>query len=64
MLTKEEYILSRIRSFISFKMDDEESINPFAINELIEQWSFDYDMKREFRPHILEKRQENENKFI
>lgn len=55
MLSKEEYVIIQIKNYIYLKIGDEESIIPYVLNELIEQWEFDYDMGSELRPHILER---------
>lgn len=46
MLTKEEYILSRIEALIKHYLKEGKNINHSSLLELITQWSFDYEMEK------------------
>ena len=52
-MTKEEYILKNIEALINYYKDD--SIKASDLSNLINQWSFDYDMEKKYRPEILKK---------
>jgi hypothetical protein len=51
IISKEKYILNRVTALI--KSTKGEKIDKNVLNELIEQWSFDYEMEKEYRPEVL-----------
>lgn len=55
LISKEEYILYKTRNMIEYYIEEEQLICPKMLNELIEQWCFDYEMDKEYRPEILKK---------
>ena len=55
MMTKEEYVLKRVKNLVMYHLDKQEIIKPDIMHELMEQWAFDYDMEKEYRPEILKK---------
>lgn len=46
MITKEEYVLIRIKSMVTRKAEVNEKIKPLSLLNLIEQWAFDYEMDK------------------
>lgn len=46
MLTKEEYVLARVKSMAIRKAKDNEKIKPLSLINLINQWEFDYEMDK------------------
>ncbi|MCP1159301.1 hypothetical protein [Bacillus infantis] len=55
MISKDEYVLDRVRVFVSRYLKENKNIKPLVLDDLIDQWSFDYEMEKEFRPHVLHK---------
>lgn len=55
MVSKEEYVLSKIIKLTIHKAKENKRIKPLSLLSLIEQWEFDYDMEKEYRPEILDK---------
>lgn len=56
MITKEEYILNRTKFYVEKQLEQKKMINPEILNELMEQWNFDYEMELNYRPEILERK--------
>lgn len=54
MITKEEYVLKRIKLVVADALKKDKAISPATLNELMEQWAFDYDMDKEYRPEALQ----------
>jgi hypothetical protein len=51
IISKEKYVLDRVTALIQAKKGA--AIDKQVLNELIEQWSFDYEMEKEHRPEVL-----------
>lgn len=56
MISKDKYVLDRVKKIVHHCVKENKSINSLVIEELIDQWSFDYDMEKEYRPEVLKKR--------
>jgi hypothetical protein len=56
LISKEEYILNQIKLTINAYLNKDQMINPIALDSLIKQWSFDYDVEKEYRPEVLMKK--------
>ena len=54
MLTKDRYVLRRVKYYVKHYQDIGKLIDPMLLNSLIEQWSFDYDMEKMHSPEVLE----------
>ncbi len=52
-LTKEEYVLNKVKLLNMGCLIKKDSIDPYMLHELIRQWEFDYKMEREYRPEVL-----------
>ncbi|MGD6876883.1 hypothetical protein [Bacillus infantis] len=52
--TKEKYILKRIQNSLDYYITKEQTIEPDEMKKLIDQWAFDYEMEKEYRPEMLE----------
>lgn len=46
MITKEQYVLERVKLFTINKVKNNEKIKPLNLKYLIEQWEFDYEMDK------------------
>ena len=55
MVTKEQYVMKRVKSLIKHNLDKDTMINPITLNNLIGQWAFDYEMEKAHNPQALEK---------
>lgn len=55
MVSKEEYVLSRVKSVANRCAERNEKIKPLTLISLIEQWEFDYEIEKEYRPEVLKK---------
>ena len=55
MISKDGYVLSRVKSMAKHAAKENERIKPLTLINLIEQWEFDYDIEKEYRPEILKK---------
>lgn len=53
MISKYEYVLVRVKNYTSRKVEENQKINAGVLQELIEQWEYDYDCEKEYRPEIL-----------
>ena len=53
LISKEAYVLERIKSFVTYSNQQDKMINPETLNNLIEQWSFDYEAEKIHRPEVL-----------
>lgn len=53
MITKEAYVLNRVKSFVDYSNKNNEMIQPAVLNDLIKQWSFDYEAEKTHRPEVL-----------
>lgn len=53
MISKETYVLERTKSFVTYSNQQDKMINPKTLNNLIEQWSFDYEAEKIHRPEVL-----------
>ena len=53
MITKDEYVLKRVKMVVADATKRKKEIEPSTLNELMEQWDFDYDMEKEYRPEAL-----------
>lgn len=47
MISKEEYILNKIKFAISFYDQNNSNICPSVLRDMIEQWSYDYEMGKD-----------------
>jgi hypothetical protein len=56
VISKEEYVLNKVKMIVDYYVKENKEINPFTLKELIEQWSFDYEMEKEYRPEVLKKK--------
>lgn len=56
MISKEEYALNRVKIIVDYYLKENRKINPSTLKELIEQWSFDYEMEKKHRPEVLKRR--------
>ncbi len=52
-LTKEEYVLNKVKLLNMEYLFKKDNIDPYMLYELIKQWEFDYKMEREYRPEVL-----------
>ena len=57
VISKEEYVLNRVEAIVDYYVKENKEINPATLKELIEQWSFDYEMEKKYRPEVLKRRQ-------
>lgn len=55
MILKEEYVMGRVKSLVDRNAQTDTNIKSKLLLSLIEQWEFDYDMEKEYRPEILKK---------
>lgn len=53
MISKEEYVLNRVKSLLHHKAKNNKRIKPLSLISVIEQWEFDYEMEKEYRSEIL-----------
>jgi hypothetical protein len=53
LISKEAYVLERIKSLVTYSNQQDKMINPETLNNLIEQWSFDYEAEKIHRPEVL-----------
>jgi hypothetical protein len=53
MISKETYVLRKVKGIIDRYLNENDKISPSILKELIEQWSFDYEMEKEYRPEVL-----------
>lgn len=51
MISKEKYLLNRVTALIKSKKGA--AIDSQVLKELMEQWAFDYEMEKEYRPEVL-----------
>lgn len=56
MISKQEYVSQRVKLYELLCAQENRTIKPEVLNELIEQWSFDYEAEKQYRPEVLEKR--------
>lgn len=54
LISKEEYILNELKCVADRYLKNNQNIDPLLLKELIEQWSFDYEIEKEYRPELLE----------
>lgn len=55
MISKEEYVLERVKMYEQLCAKEKRTKNSEVLNELIEQWTFDYEMEKQQRPEVLKK---------
>lgn len=55
LISREEYVLKRIKSATNHFIIKNENLNPDLLKGLIDQWEFDYDMEKAYRPEVLMK---------
>lgn len=53
IISKDKYILDRVKQIVHHCVKENKSINSLVLEELIDQWSFDYKMEKEYRPEVL-----------
>lgn len=56
VISIEEYVLNRVKVIVDYYVKENKEINPSTLKELIEQWSFDYEMEKKYRPEVLKKK--------
>jgi hypothetical protein len=55
MISKEEYVLVRVKRLVERYSETKEPLKTSVFKELIAQWEFDYEMEKEYRPEVLRK---------
>lgn len=55
MVTKEEYVLHRVKHCLNHHVDKNKNLKLESLQWLIEQWEFDYEMEKSHRPEVLRK---------
>ena len=53
MISKEKYVLAGIKVYVNHKFESNKPIQPSILKSLIDQWEFDYEMDKEYRPEVL-----------
>lgn len=53
MLTKEKYVLNRVKGVLKNHVEKQRQYDIPLIISLIEQWEFDYDIEKAHRPETL-----------
>lgn len=53
MISKEQYVLDRVKSYAQLCTMEKRKMRPATVTELIEQWSFEYEIEKQYRPEIL-----------
>lgn len=59
MITKEQYILKRICRSLDCCTAKGMKVEPEQMKNLIDQWAFDYEMEKEYRPEVLREEVKN-----
>ncbi|WP_226035693.1 hypothetical protein [Aquibacillus saliphilus] len=54
MPTQEKYVLQRVKIYCDWNKKKDNKINPEVLIDLIDQWEFDYQMDKTYRPEVLE----------
>lgn len=52
MISKEEYVLKRVKSLAKYNNANNSKIEPSLLKSLIEQWEFDYEIEKKYRPEL------------
>ncbi len=45
-MTKDRYVLEKVKMFVIDILNNDQMINPYVLDELIDQWEFDYDLEQ------------------
>jgi hypothetical protein len=53
LISKEEYVRNRVKLATNLYKKNNKELTITQLNKLIKQWSFDYDIEKEYRPEIL-----------
>ena len=54
-VSKEAYVLKKVEYLIALKRVENKKIDPEVLDDLMKQWSFDYEMEKEYQPKVLMK---------
>lgn len=53
MISKEEYVLNHVKKIVNHYITASDELSPSLLNGLIDQWEFEYEMEKEYRPEVL-----------
>lgn len=56
MISKEEYVLTSVKRILSQYDRLNTNLSSSDLLNLIDQWEFDYEMEKEYRPEVLRER--------